>query len=81
MNKELGFCEKVSNCIELINTAYPEYKKEIIKATTLDNLSTKCKNFILNHQNKKQNQKEIDNYIKSKLEKLSGKNFNRKSNK
>jgi len=78
VNKELEFCEKVSTCISLINTAYPKYKKEIIKATTLDQLSKECREFILNHQNKKQNDKEIQEYIDNKLKELNNdKNSNK----
>lgn len=70
MNKEKEFCEKVSNCIELINIAYPKYKKEITKATTLERLSKECKDFILTHQNIKQNEKEINEFIDNKLREL-----------
>lgn len=70
MNSRQEFCRKVSNCISLINLAYPKYEKEIIKSTTLDQLSKECRTFILNHQNKKQNEKEINDYIESKLKEL-----------
>lgn len=70
MNKELEFCEKVSNCIGLINIAYPKYKKEIMKATTFEQLSKECKDFILAHQNIKQNEKEINKFINNKLKEL-----------
>lgn len=70
MNKKMEFCEKVSKCINLINIVYPQYKKEIIKATTFEQLSKECKDFILMHQNKKQNEKEINEFIDNKLKEL-----------
>ena len=70
MNDRQEFCKKVSNCISLINNIYPKYKKEIIKATTLAQLSKECRDFILKHQNKKQNEKEIKEFIDNKLKEL-----------
>ena len=67
MNKEIEYCEKVSKCIRLINTCYPEFKKEITKSTTLNQLTESCRNFVLSHQNEKKNEKEIEKYIRWRL--------------
>lgn len=74
------YCEKVSNCIDLINTIpeYHKYKIEIINNITLDDLSDKCKAFIFSHQNKKENDKEIRAYINTHNSKERGNYGNNK---
>lgn len=61
----MEYCEKINNCIELINTIpeYYKYKKEILANTELNDLSKECLKFIMNHQDQNKNNEEMKEYI------------------